>query len=166
MSSSSSSDRDDAGRETALIRTLGKKVSNWTPVSKTGILRDSEGAFAIEIDTERGTVLATAKEYPYNSLASFSKRIPKIAAERKASIAVFFDEPTVGNGYVYNPRYVLVNGVENRQERNWASQSEPSDPDTDAPVWIDIELTHGVVFGDFISGRENLQSPRDRIGEL
>jgi hypothetical protein len=86
---------------------------------------------------------AIAKRYQYRDKASFPKRVIRRATDKEYPVAIFFPPQSVGNGYVFNPEQVLSEGTDNRMDA----------PGKSHQMWVDIPISNGVVYGDYISGR-------------
>jgi len=99
----------------------------------------------MKLQTPRGCVFATAKRYQYRGYASFPRKVVRRAHDEDVPIAVFFDQ-VVGEGYVFNPAVVLSEGIENRANTDRPGRS----------VWLDISVSDGVVYGDYITDRSDL----------
>lgn len=127
------------------IGVLRKNAVQWG-MSISRVLRDSRGVYCLKIKTCRGPVYCITKAYPYREMASFPARVVRRAVANDCPVAVFFDEPRLGNAYVYWPELVISDGVPN----------EDTAPAQSRQTWYDIPLEDGVLFGDWISGREDL----------
>jgi hypothetical protein len=108
------------------------------------IYTDDSGIFCIRFQTCRTDIYAITKDYIFrDEYASFPKRIVHRAEDYGQPIAVFFgEEPRLGNSYIFDPEVVLNHGKENMANVPLPQREQ----------WVDIELSKGVLVGDFVSG--------------
>lgn len=136
-----------ASPPTSHINQLKRAVDRWKPTNLIQSCRDKRGCFCLEINTPRQQLYATTKEYIYRNRASFPKRVIHKAIGDEQPIAIFFGSPpTIGGGYAFDPRAVLEEGTDNKQQQKNGGQR----------LWIDIDISRGVIFGDYISNRKNI----------
>ena len=135
-----------SGGETPQIRQLLESIRRWTHTEVSNHISDSVGVYCLSLQMERGDVYAVAKRYQYRDLASFPKRVARRAVDKGCPMAIFFPPHDVGDGYVYNPEYVLSEGI----ERPIQKAGQPR------TLVFDIPIEDGVLYGDYISGREDL----------
>jgi len=135
---------DSSAKSQSDMRILCHRASTWDlDVLRT--FTDERGIFCVKIDTRYEPVYCIVKGYRYQDRASFPRKVVRRAASEHGLLGIFFsDGILLGNGYVFLADTVFNEGVENRGG---------SDMD-DQKIWVDIELDYGVVFGDYITGRE------------
>jgi len=156
MTDPPSRDAESEGGGNSLIERLKTKIDQWHPVSQEQTFGSVNGVYCIEVETDRKNILATAKSYVLDEQASFSTRVCEKGERRDVLIAVFFEEPqfTLGNGYVYNPTHVLSQGAENINRGDVAGERDSAP--SGQKVWLDIPLSDGVVFGDYIGDHADI----------
>lgn len=137
---------NDPGGETPQIRKLLQSVDRWTHTGVARCLSDSVGIYCLLLETKQEYVYAIAKRYQYRDKASFPKRVVRRASDKEYPVAVFFSPQDVGNGYVFNPEQVLSQGADNRMDV----------PGKSHQIWVDMPVSKGVLYGDYISGREDI----------
>lgn len=138
---------------------LKQSVKTWSKTSISRILTDSRGIYCIKIDTPKGEIYAITKQYIHQENASFPNRILKRATDHNKPVSIFFGEPPrMGKSYVYNAQYVINHGNQNKSNSNKPKHKQKT--------WVDIPIKDGVIFGDYITNREELKQtekkPHDR----
>ena len=134
------------GNQTSSINELRKRAVDWGFDIERNY-RDDRGIFCIRVSTSRKSIYCITKDYKYKGMASFPLRVVRRADDYNRPVCVFFDEPTLGSGYVFNADTVKSEGIENKQDVPLPNRSD----------WIDIDLEYGVVLGDYISNRSDLE---------
>lgn len=133
-----------AGAEKSYIRQLTENAAQWG-METVRSFSDDRGVYCVKIKTCRGAVYCTTKQYPYQDMASFPAKVVRRAADSGCPVAVFFDTPRLGDAYVYPSERVLSDGLANRDTAPERTQT-----------WYDIALEEGVLFGDWISERDDV----------
>lgn len=129
------------------IRLLRENAAQWgMPTIRA--YRDKRGVYCLKIKTCRGPAYCITKAYPYQEMASFPARVVRRAAANDRPVAVFFDTPRLGDAYVYSADRVLSEGTPNKDTA----------PAKRRQTWYDISLDDGILFGDWISERADLDS--------
>lgn len=111
---------------------------------------DQHGHYAVRFTYRGETYIGVAKERPVGGLASFMQQVVRRAADQDVLLVEFFgDSPTLADAYVFRPDTVLQEGSESRG-------ASKKDVQTD---WYELPLDHGVLLGDYVSGREVPPAP-------
>lgn len=129
------------------IKTLRSRVVDWGFDIERNF-RDDRGVFCIRIGTPRNSIYCITKKYKYKNMASFPLRVVRRADDYDCPVCIFFDDPTLGSGYVFDAETVKSEGMENKQDVPLPNRSK----------WIDIDLEYGVVLGDYIHESVDLES--------
>lgn len=134
-----------ADAEKSKIRLLRENAAQWgMPTIRA--FRDKRGVYCLKLKTCRGPVYCITKAYPYKEMASFPARVVRRADAHDHPVAVFFDTPRLGDAYVYSAEQVLSEGTPNKDTA----------PDR-LQTWYDITLDDGIIFGDWISERADVE---------
>jgi len=137
------------GDQDSLLADVKRNIVRWG-----GDLRrsygDGHGQYAIRFRFRGETFIGVAKQQPQGGLASFMQKVTLRAVDQDVLLVEFFGEdPTLGDAYVFQPATVL----EASDESQGASKKDvPTD-------WYELPLKHGVLLGDYVSGREAPPGP-------
>lgn len=129
------------------MRQLKEAVKEWKPTELIRAIQDRRGIQCIEIGTSRKSLYAISKDSVYKNRASFPKQVVQRGIENDKPLAIFFgDPPLIGNTYTFDAERVAKEGEENKSSHTPGNTTR----------WIDIDLSKGVIFGDYISGRVDI----------
>lgn len=105
---------------------------------------DDHGDYAVRFHFRESTFIGVAKKYADADRASFMQSVVRRAAGQDILLAEFFGEqPTLSTVYVFLPVTVLEVG---RESQGLSKKDVMTD-------WYELDLDHGVMLGDFVSGR-------------
>lgn len=140
------------GDQDSLLADVKRNIVTWG-----GDLRrsygDGHGQYAIRFRFRGETYIGVAKQQPERGLASFMQKVTRRALDQDVLLVEFFGEdPTLGDAFVFQPITVLEAGTESQGA---SKKDVPTD-------WYELPLKHGVLLGDYVSGRRDAPEPPEQ----